>query len=163
MLPVLCKIVYNPCFRGRNLPRRSYLRRDDASSECATARKHNVAEVACCRLERTLMGCTASPQKGRRGVGAPHQCCRANKNTKRMAFFFFWSRTTFSFENEVRVALFTSVSLIAWLMCSSTSPCSIPSFVAKFSTPEFCVKFCLKMRKKVRLQKNEIFFQTTTF
>ena len=39
----------------------TYLRHDDESSECATARQHKVAEVACYRLERTLMGCADPP------------------------------------------------------------------------------------------------------
>ena len=41
-----------------------YLRHYDESSECATARQHKVAEVACCRLERTLVGCTDPPRRG---------------------------------------------------------------------------------------------------
>ena len=49
-----------------------YLRHIDESSECATVRQHNVAEVACYRLERTL--------PSSKGVGAPHQCSRVNKN-----------------------------------------------------------------------------------
>ena len=35
-----------------------YLHHCDESSECATARQHKVAEVACYRLERTPMWCT---------------------------------------------------------------------------------------------------------
>ena len=38
----------------------TYLRCNDESSECATARQHKVAAVAaaaCYRLEKTLMGC----------------------------------------------------------------------------------------------------------
>ena len=46
------------------------------ASECATARQHKVAEVACYRLERSLMGCADPTSKG---VGAPHQCSRVNK------------------------------------------------------------------------------------
>ena len=53
-----------------------YLRHYDESSECETARQHKVAEVACYRLERTLMGCT---DPFRRGVGAPHRCSRVSK------------------------------------------------------------------------------------
>ena len=49
-----------------------YLRHYDESSECATARQHKVAEVACYRLERTLMGCADPPSKGCRGYH--HQC-----------------------------------------------------------------------------------------
>ena len=52
-----------------------YLKKYDESSECAPARQHKVAEVACYRLERTLMGC-ADPRPLLRGVGAPHQCSR---------------------------------------------------------------------------------------
>ena len=48
----------------------------DESSGCETARQHKVAEGACHRLERTLMGCADPPSKG---VGAPHQCSRVNR------------------------------------------------------------------------------------
>ena len=45
-----------------------YLRHYDASSECATARQHKVAAVACYRLERTLMGCADPPRRGSRRI-----------------------------------------------------------------------------------------------
>ena len=45
------------------------------------ARQHKVAEVACYRVERTLMGC-ADPL--RRGVGSPHQCPRVNPTTPKV-------------------------------------------------------------------------------
>ena len=38
-----------------------------------------MAEVACYRLERTLMGCANPPSKPSKGVGAPHQCSRVKK------------------------------------------------------------------------------------
>jgi len=63
----------------------TYLRHDDESSECATARQHKVAEVACYRIERTLMGC-ADPLQ--RGVDAPHQCSRVQPKTKWMGGVF---------------------------------------------------------------------------
>ena len=53
-----------------------YLHHYDESSECATARQHKVAKVACYRIERTLMGSTDLPSKG---VSAPHQCSRVHK------------------------------------------------------------------------------------
>ena len=56
----------------------------DESSECATARQHKVAEVACYPLERTLMGCADPPSKG---LGAPHQCSRVNKKRSRWGEF----------------------------------------------------------------------------
>ena len=40
-----------------SLSRYGYLRHNDESSECTTARQHSVPEVACYRIERTLMGC----------------------------------------------------------------------------------------------------------
>ena len=52
------------------------LRHYDKSSEYAAARQHKVAEVACYRIEGTLMGCADPPSKG---VGASHQCSRLNK------------------------------------------------------------------------------------
>ena len=42
----------------------TYLCHHDESSEGATARQHTVAEVACQRLKRTLMGCADPPSKG---------------------------------------------------------------------------------------------------
>ena len=38
-----------------------YLRHYDESLECEAARQHKVAEVACYRLERTMMGCADPP------------------------------------------------------------------------------------------------------
>ena len=40
------------------------LRHYDKSSEYAAARQHKVAEVACYRIEGTLMGCADPPSKG---------------------------------------------------------------------------------------------------
>ena len=54
-----------------------YLRHENESSGCATARQHKVVEAACYRIERTPMGCADPSSKG---VGAPHQCSRVNKN-----------------------------------------------------------------------------------
>ena len=42
----------------------TYLRHYDGSSEYAAARQQKVAEVACCRIERTLMGCADPPKEG---------------------------------------------------------------------------------------------------
>lgn len=43
------------------------LRRYDESSDCTTARQHEVIEVACCRLARTLVRCVRSIYPLRKG------------------------------------------------------------------------------------------------
>ena len=47
-------------------------------SDRNVARQHNVAEVACYRLERTPMAVLPTPRHG--GVGALHHCRRVSKN-----------------------------------------------------------------------------------
>ena len=55
------------------------LHRYAESTECATACQHDVAEVACCRTERTLMGC-AGPPSLLRGSAHPSSVLELTKN-----------------------------------------------------------------------------------
>ena len=61
-----------------------YLRHYDESSECATARQHKVADVACCRLERTLMGCAVSKDGTITTADPPFKGCRGYHPTIRV-------------------------------------------------------------------------------
>ena len=74
-------IVLVSLCRGVNAPWRSPVPDDVIPMSHRNVQPHvSINEVACYRLERTLMGC-ADPL--RRGVGAPHQCSCSRVSKKR--------------------------------------------------------------------------------